>query len=267
MYIPKNRIITNLFTRGDEYKNAITGIPYQGFYWEMYNGTAFTGKTPNEKPTERIIAIEDENEILNLEDKNQVFQQFADNYDAEIVPNQYQNMDDINIYNNVNKVDISQTKLIPQQYYPTPTEEEYELGIFTRYFAVKTNEPIYIELDKITHGKLDKRNPQYDWRAYVLFSIEWTLTGGEAEIYNTNENEVLLIEDKIKRKGFRNFLSNNYLQFYIPNRGEILYSNGDGLVLPDGTAYIGEYHIMGDGTPMTGRTHSRSSRVLEQLYD
>ena len=125
----------------------------------------------------------------------------------------------------------------------------------------------YIELDKTTHDKMNKRNPAYNYKTYTLFSLQWTLTGGEAEIYNANENEVLLIEQKIKRTGLGNFLSNNYLQFYVPNRGEILYSNGDGLVLPDGTAYIGEYHVMLDGTPMTGRTHSRSSKVLEQLYD
>ena len=267
MYIPKNRIITDLFTRGEEYKIASTGVPYSGSYWEMYNGTIFTGKNPNDKPSEQLIVIEDTNNIERLEDKNIIFQQYAENYDAEVVPDQYQNMDDVNIYNSINNVDISSTELEPQQYYATPTEEDFELGIFTRYFAVKTNESFYIELDKTTHDKMNKRNPAYNYKTYTLFSLQWTLTGGEAEIYNANENEVLLIEQKIKRTGLGNFLSNNYLQFYVPNRGEILYSNGDGLVLPDGTAYIGEYHIMLDGTPMTGKTHSRSSKVLEQLYD
>ena len=37
MYIPKNRITTNLYTRGEEYKIAATGVPYTGYYWEMYN--------------------------------------------------------------------------------------------------------------------------------------------------------------------------------------------------------------------------------------
>ena len=267
MYIPKNRITTNLYTRGEEYKIAATGVPYTGYYWEMYNGTIFTGKNPNDKPSEQLIIIEDTSKAEKLTEQNVVFQQYTENYDAEVVPNQYQNMDDINVYNSINEVDISSTQLEPSQYYPLPTEENYELGIFTRYFAVKTNEPIFVELDKTTHDKMNKRNPAYNWKSYTLFSIEWTLIGGEAEIFNANENEVLLIEQKIKRKGLGRFLNDNYLQFYVPNRGEILYSNGDGLVLPDGTAYIAEYHIMGDGTPMTGRTHSRSSRVLEQLYD
>ena len=47
MYIPKNRMTTNLYTRGEEYKNVATGIPYIGYYWKMYNGTTFTGKNPN----------------------------------------------------------------------------------------------------------------------------------------------------------------------------------------------------------------------------
>jgi len=267
MYIPKNRIITNLYTRGEEYKNAKTGIPYTGYYWEMYNGTLFTGKNPNDKPTEQLIIIEDNTNVERLEDKNQTFQQYTENYDAEVVPDQYQNMDDINIYNSINEVDVSSTQFEPPQYYPRPTEEDYKLGIFTRYFAVKTNEPIFIELNEVTHTKMNKRDPAYNWRAYNLFSIEWTLSGGEGEIFNANENEVLLIERKIKRIGLGRFLNFNYLQFFIPNRGEVLISNGDGLVLPDGTAYIGEYHIMLDGTPMTGRTHSRSSKRLEQLFD
>ena len=58
MYIPKNRIITDLFTRGEEYKIASTGVPYSGSYWEMYNGTIFTGKNPNDKPSEQLIVME-----------------------------------------------------------------------------------------------------------------------------------------------------------------------------------------------------------------
>ena len=129
MYIPKNRIITNLYTRGEEYKNASTGIPYTGFYWEMYNGTIFTGKNPNDKPSELLILIENNNNAEKLTEQDVVFQQYAENYDAEVVPNQYQNMDDVNAYNSINEVDILSTQLEPQQYYPVPTDENYELGM------------------------------------------------------------------------------------------------------------------------------------------
>jgi len=52
-------------------------------------------------------------------------------------------------------------------------------------------------------------------------------------------------------------------------REEILYSNGeDGLILPDGTAYIGYYHAMLDGTLMTGKYHGKGKDiVLTEIYD
>ena len=92
MYIPKNRITTNLYTRGEEYKIAATGVPYTGYYWEMYNGTIFTGKNPNDKPSEQLIIIEDTSKAEKLTEQNVVFQQYTENYDAEVVPNQYQNI-------------------------------------------------------------------------------------------------------------------------------------------------------------------------------
>ena len=82
MYIPKNKIKTNLYTRGDEYQNVSTGIPYTGYYWTMYNGKIFTGKNPNEKPTEELINIESAtNNIWEATSQNQIFEQYTDNWD------------------------------------------------------------------------------------------------------------------------------------------------------------------------------------------
>ena len=55
MYIPKNRIKTNLQTNGGEYIIKSTKKDYIGFYHELYNGTFFTGKTPNEQGIEELI--------------------------------------------------------------------------------------------------------------------------------------------------------------------------------------------------------------------
>ena len=41
MYIPKNKIKTNLYTKGEEYKNVVTGVPYTGYYWTMYTGKRY----------------------------------------------------------------------------------------------------------------------------------------------------------------------------------------------------------------------------------
>ena len=162
MYIPKNKIKTNLYTRGEEYQNIVTGIPYTGYYWSMYTGKFFTGKNPDTKPQEEIIKISATTDsIWDLTSQEQTFQQYTSNYDAEVVPGQYQDMEDIDVYNNVRGVDIALTKLVPQQFYPTPTDEEYKLGVFMRYFVVKINENLFIEVNKDTYMNIVNQNTQY----------------------------------------------------------------------------------------------------------
>jgi hypothetical protein len=281
MYIPKNKIKTNLYTRGEEYQNIVTGVPYTGYYWTMYTGKIFTGKNPDSKPQEELIQISATTDnIWDLTSQEQTFQQYTYNYDAEVVPGQYQNMEDIDVYNNIRNVDISITKLVPQQYYPTPTDEEYKLGVFLRYFIVKTNENIYTEIDKTTYLKLYREDTQYLYELYTIFRLQWTLVGGEEEVSNANLNVIELREEKLQRTGLKEFLQvptnfrYDYLQFYAPNSGEILYTGDpskegeEGLILPDGTTYIGYYHVMLNGTLMTGQSHNSGINIiLTRLYD
>ena len=217
--------------------------------------------------------------IWDLTEKNQSFQQYVDNYDAEVVPGQYQNMIDVGVYNRVRKVDISVTKLVPQQHYPTPTDKEYELGIFTRYFIVKTNELIYTEINQNTYTKLINQDTQHLFELYIPFKLQWTLVGGEVEVSNANRSQIEIREERLNKTGLKEFLqiptnfNYDYLQFYAPNSGEILYTGDssmegeEGLILPNGKTYIGYYHVMLDGTPMTGKSHNSGNNiVLTRLY-
>ena len=51
MYIPKNRLITNLKTNQGEFVYKDTNVPYNGVYWKSYDGKYFTRKNPNDTPT------------------------------------------------------------------------------------------------------------------------------------------------------------------------------------------------------------------------
>ena len=213
MYIPKNRIKTNLYTRGNEYKNIRTGEEYIGYYWSMYNGTLFTGKNPN--------------------------------------------MRDIDVYNNLNEVDISATQLIPQQYYPNPTEEDYTNGFFMRYFACKINETSYLELDEDTYTKMKKQDPAYNWIPYRIFRIQWTLVGEARNVAQANLSQIDLVETRIRKKGLKEFIRNDFSKFYKP---QSIQSNltTDGTVYKNsrtGLAYSGSYHIHPDKGPMVGAEH------------
>ena len=281
MYIPKNKIVTNLYTPGEEYKNMTTGVPYTGYYWTMYTGKIFTGKNPNDKPTEELVIIEAVvDNVWDLTSQGETFQQYASNYDSEVVPGQYQNMIDVDVYNNVRGVDIAITKLVPQQHYPIPTDEEYELGVFMRYFVVKTNENLFIEINKDTYMNIVNQNTQHLFELYIPFKIIWTLVGGEVEVSNANLNQIEINETKFNKTGLKKLLNNptnfslNYLQFYAPNSGEILYTGDlskegeEGLILPNGKIYIGYYHVMLNGTLMTGKSHNSGNNIiLTRLYD
>ena len=59
MYYPKSQITPNLYTNGGEYLVSSTLLPYQGFYYKLYNGTAFTGKTPNDGVPQLLISVSD----------------------------------------------------------------------------------------------------------------------------------------------------------------------------------------------------------------
>ena len=199
MYIPKNRIKTNLYTRGDEYVIKSNGENYIGFYYSLFNGTFFTGKTQNDLPTEEIIKTSSSTEdILRLTSENLVFQRYASNY----------------VYNRLSNINVSLTKLIPQQSYPLPTEDDYLLGSFTRYFAIKVNELQYLELDLPTFQKLKKRDNNWMWEMYTIFSIQWTLIGDQEEVARANKNQILIAEQNNKRLGLNIFLRRDYLKFY-----------------------------------------------------
>ena len=269
MYIPKNKIKTNQYTKGGEYQTLLSGDPYVGAYWSMYNGKFFTGVNQNDLPQEELVLIRPKpginlplNEIINI-------QNYAYNWNTETVPGQYQDMELISTYNNVKGVDMSRYSLLPTKYYPIPTDENYKKGSFTRYFCTKANESIFIEITKLEYDNLVNNDPNYDWKMYSPFVLIWVITGNEEDVEQTNFNQVALLEESLGRKGLAEYLKGNYIQFYARDSEEILYSNGENsITLPDGTAYIGYYHAMLDGTLMTGKYHGRGQDiVLTEIYD
>ena len=105
-------------------------------------------------------------------------------------------------------------KNLPSQTYPKPTEDDYKLGAFTRYFTVKHNQSTYLEIDKYTFDSLNSQKTDWNWQPYLPFSIPWTLIGEEKVVNQTNKEIVFLQEKRNKKLGLREFLRFNYLKFY-----------------------------------------------------
>ena len=217
MYIPKNRILTNQYTDDNKLMVKSTQEYYRGFYYKQFDGKYFTGKTPNDLPNNELVPIEDtattflpdaiQNSIA-YGDYPTIFDDLnTPGYDQGMVVD-YARLQGINL-------DEAARTLIPNQAYPEPTIDDYELGQFTRYFCVKVNQPIYLELNKETYEKIRDKDVAYLWQPYTPFKIQWTIVGDREEVKQTNRNIVLLQERDNKRIGLSSFLKNNYTKFYL----------------------------------------------------
>ena len=263
-YIPKNRIKENLYTRGDEFILSSTREFYTGFYHSLYTGEFFTGKTPNDPPIERLVKYETSGVSPippNLESENKIAL-FLNDPDPIVDKSQWNQRDIVN-YLLLTGQDIEDDKprMMPQFYYSSPTEDDYQLGSFTRYFAVKVNELQYLEIDEKTYKKMSKQSSTIVWVLYQIFKIQWTIDGIESEVFDINRDQVLITERKINRVGLQEFLSNDYLKFYRSKNLNNQYTSGDDYTLPNGLLYQGLYHVMPNGQAMTGRFHGEAEDI------
>lgn len=174
-YIPKNKIQTNLYTSGGEYIYVTSKIEYIGYYYKLYNGRYFTGQTPNDPNSKEII----QNIIIDPLD---------------------------------NRIPLT-LSIIP--YSPLlPTPQDYQVGMFTRYFNLKRNQPIFTEIDKDTYQKFQQKDPQVPWSTYKVFSLFWELTGDINKVAQTNKNITELAEQREKAFGLSLYLKENWTQYY-----------------------------------------------------
>jgi len=197
-YIPKSRIQPNLYTAGKDYVIKNTLEPYIGYYYRIYTGQIFTGKNPDDKPNFPLIPPPNQPVQVN---QTQVF--IKDNLANE----NYKALKGItgnNLRNN------------PQLFYTQPTESDYQLGEFRRYFCKKKNEFIYIEISKSDYDNLVQKSPTINFQMWTPFNIPWTLVGEEKQVYYINRNIVFLKEKNEKFHGLGKYLQEKYLRYYKP---------------------------------------------------
>jgi hypothetical protein len=197
-YYPKNRIQTDLYTNGGEYSIKSTGENYTGYYYKLYNNTIFTGKTPNDSPNQELTlyleTIEDNPLLVIVEP-------FSD--------------PEVNNYNLL--TEKPSPKIVPLPYYPVPTENDYKLGEFQRYFMKQINNLSFTEISKIDYNALVNRNETYLWPLYTPISIPWEISGNKDQIQQTNKRITLLTEQQSKVYGFSKFIekTGGYNKFAI----------------------------------------------------
>lgn len=196
MYIPKNKIQTNLYAgSGEYYYDTLFTTEYVGYYYKLSNGKTFTGNYPGY----------DINSVEIFKTEN-----IESNDGLALLTNSLTN-------------------------HPLfPTDKDYARGYFTRYFSKKRNQNIYTELTKQEFDAYSKQSPsptstnitpnfrivnalpkatQY-WLLYKTFSLTWMLTGEVEKTYKLNLEMVKMVEEKNQLLGFSIYLKEDYLKYY-----------------------------------------------------
>ena len=218
MYTPKNRILTNQFTRDNKLAISGSNEPYTGYYHKLYNGKLYTGKTPNDPPLLELVEIQptDKNYTPDIPQTELAYTDAPTIFNSLDTPGYDEDMVvTYAVLNNIN-LDKPQRKFLPYPYYPEPTEEQYEIGMFNRYFCLKYNEPVYTEINKEVFDALQNQDGKYQWQLFFPFKLPWTLAGEEDYVRTTNRDVVLLTQKNLKISNLDRFLRYDYLKFYKP---------------------------------------------------
>jgi len=203
MYYPLSQIKTNLYTNGGEYAILSSGKNYNGYYFKISTGKYYTGKTPQDLPNEELVPIISPSSLSLFNE----------------APTKIQLNVDVEEVKNVSYIDLSRTNLNQVSYLPyyspqLPTQQDYQNGVFRRYFCKKTNEIIYTEIDLDQYKNLISKNSQILWQLYEPFNISWQLTGDKQQTAQVNKNIVELTSFRLKLPNFNLYLKEDYIKYY-----------------------------------------------------
>lgn len=189
MYYPKSYITSNLYSNGELLLVGSNTI-YTGYYFTILNGKTYTGRFPDDGEQLELLPLVSEDSPLEPDETN-----FITDLRFNSPNFTYSTLN--------NKPTSPPPDPKPSPYYPNPTQQDYKLGEFTRYFSKKVNEEIYIETQILTKNVL-----------YIGFSLPWSITGDKDSTYNLNQKIVKLKEEQLNISGLGSFLKFNYIQYY-----------------------------------------------------
>jgi hypothetical protein len=194
MYFPKSQYTGNLYTDGTQYVIATSGDLYKGYYFKTYNNELYTGKTPEDGPTQLLI------ELTNILSESDAIAPTKPVYiySSEFTP-YYKKQE---------------TRYIPLPNQTLPTPDDYTQGVFTRFFCKKNNELKYIEIDQKTFNDLESKSANVAWDLYTPQSINWYITGEMEKIYNLNKSIVHMVEVEEKWHGFSQYFKQNFAKYF-----------------------------------------------------
>ena len=210
MYYPLSQITSNLNTNGGEFAYVYTEQEYKGYYWATSSGKYYTGKTPQDTPTQ---------ELIKLSFKGDIGEVLLDGPSPELTINNFVTKVDTiqnnEIYLNLKGIDLNAIIKSPIYSATLPTQQDYQNTEFRRYFCKKANEIIYLEISKETYDKLIAQDPQILFQLYIPFNLPWQLTGDREKVYKTNKNITELASVRQNLPMLSEYLKMDFTKYYI----------------------------------------------------
>jgi hypothetical protein len=245
MYYPKSQITTALYTSGGEL--LLRDSPYSGYYYQTSDGRYFSNKSPDDIPTYELFPINNNSNATSSL--------------SPVVPTNNPNKKkSYYLIRGIYSVIPDSDQLAPSPptlISPQPSEEDYELGEFVRYFAYKPSAQNTIEIDKEEYNQLTSNSPSIQYELYTPVILTWVLKGKRQNVFQANGNLVRLKENSQNIPNFSKYFRGRYAQYYRFGKNENLYSDGKELrYTKTKKPYIGYYHIHPEKGPMVGRQHT-----------
>lgn len=252
MYYPKSQIKTDLYTNGREFVTSNDGVVYQGYYFSTSDGLYFTGRNPNNKPN--FLLTLNPNPPLNPLNRTNTLTSGVDSY--------YDYPTGYNPVLSSNITDLSIPPSLPTQTTVLPTEEEYKITEYQRYFVKKTNEIIYIEITQEEYRRYVDQDPNVSYQLYIPFTLPWVISGNRNDVYNVNKKTIERIQSNGSLQGFKSYFKNRYDQYFKYSASSNLTTDGtEFLNESTGKRYVGLYHVHPEKGPMVGAEH------IPQIHD
>ena len=212
MYYPESQIITNLYTAGGEYEILSSRQEYIGYYWKSATGKYFTGNTPQSPNSLELLPANLINDIFD-NPTSQVYLTFYPDDDVDPGYIDYSTSPP-NFYLISQGISLQNRQLWPSYFLNIPTNKDYQIGEYKRYFCKKSNELIYLEISKDYYNKLLVNDQTVAFQYFIPFNITWKLLGDKEQMYKTNKNIVELIIKQQKLFKFDQYLKKDYTKYY-----------------------------------------------------
>jgi hypothetical protein len=200
-YYPKSQIKPNLYTGGNEFTTELNQSnspkPYIGYYYQVSNGSFYTGKTPQDGLNTPLYPIQ-----------TQAFDEAGDFQSDNTSAIRYYYFLDTT-YSGLQNVNLDALRALPQSNPTFPTDQDIDLGVYTRYFCKKNNELKYMEIDKTTFEKLNSKSKDIAWDLYTPVSTLWYISGDSGS-YRANKGLISLIEKNQKWYGFTQWFKERF---------------------------------------------------------